>query len=489
MTTLIPKFDFKNGGSTPTGAVNRDIDSKLGDWVSVKDFGAIGDGVADDTAAIQAAINYIPNGLVYFPSGTYKISASIQIKGSILGTGLATVIQPTTDTFAAFINNSTGLAKFSIKGLYINYGVATSNTQSTNTASAGFYFTGTSNYPYEFSIEQVWIRYSYYGYRDISNSYMFTLNNIRCDLNAVGFALDTNGKTTVTMNNCYANNSSAQAYSFFGIDGLVFEAGGFDGCNNTTSGANLFYVATCQGVNLRSIDFEANTIGGPYTSAFTFENCSGVNISGMRGYSNTFATGSTQVNGIAFVNGTIGTISGIILSASGDTSTGTGTMYSVTLNGSSSITIDACNLTPAPGTSGTKAGLAITGTSKALVTENNNSISSYIIDTHSKLVNNQLPFISNNIGDADANIAPGTSSPTLLFNTALTATRTVYIGTLGLYQGAQFTVVRTSVASGASGLVVYDQSTSTTLKTLSAGQWVTVTYTGTSWIETATGTV
>ena len=43
--------------------------------VSVKSYGATGDGVTDDTAAIQAAIN--ANKSVFFPAGTYKISTPI----------------------------------------------------------------------------------------------------------------------------------------------------------------------------------------------------------------------------------------------------------------------------------------------------------------------------------------------------------------------------------------------------------------------------
>jgi polygalacturonase len=42
------------GGFTQsgTGAIRRTVENKLKDTVSVKDFGAVGNGVADDTAAI-----------------------------------------------------------------------------------------------------------------------------------------------------------------------------------------------------------------------------------------------------------------------------------------------------------------------------------------------------------------------------------------------------------------------------------------------------
>lgn len=54
---------------TGTGATARTVDAKLKDTVSVKDFGAVGDGVTNDTAAINAALATKKS--VYFPSGTY----------------------------------------------------------------------------------------------------------------------------------------------------------------------------------------------------------------------------------------------------------------------------------------------------------------------------------------------------------------------------------------------------------------------------------
>lgn len=60
------------------GSVTRTVLSKERDIVSVKDFGAVGDGVTDDTAAIQLAINEVgSSAAIYFPPGTYKTTATI----------------------------------------------------------------------------------------------------------------------------------------------------------------------------------------------------------------------------------------------------------------------------------------------------------------------------------------------------------------------------------------------------------------------------
>ena len=64
-----------------TASVATNVEAKLSEYVSVKDFGAVGDGTTDDTAAIQAAYNAVNtvdgSQGVFFPSGTYLISDTI----------------------------------------------------------------------------------------------------------------------------------------------------------------------------------------------------------------------------------------------------------------------------------------------------------------------------------------------------------------------------------------------------------------------------
>lgn len=58
------------------GAVLRTAQSKMREIVSVKDFGAVGDGVVDDTLALSNTFDFVKTigGTMYLPSGTYLVS-------------------------------------------------------------------------------------------------------------------------------------------------------------------------------------------------------------------------------------------------------------------------------------------------------------------------------------------------------------------------------------------------------------------------------
>lgn len=79
--------------------------------INVRDFGAVGDGVTDDTAALEAAfaaaekrtiswqpitgqcyVNSLPE--VYFPNGRYRLSAPLKPRGHLVGEGNAILEQP-----------------------------------------------------------------------------------------------------------------------------------------------------------------------------------------------------------------------------------------------------------------------------------------------------------------------------------------------------------------------------------------------------------
>jgi len=107
-----------------TGAVATNVQAKLRQYVSVKDFGAVGDGIVNDTAAIQAAIDYVfsaSGGEVYVPFGTYVCSSTITLKNNvkIYGDGPKVSILKFTGATSNGITLPANLTKSSIIGLKI----------------------------------------------------------------------------------------------------------------------------------------------------------------------------------------------------------------------------------------------------------------------------------------------------------------------------------------------------------------------------------
>jgi len=89
-------------GPAPTGLIatgsttSRTLADRWGERLNVKDFGAVGNGVTDDTAAIQAAVNAAAGSVLTVPEGTYLIGAvvigngvTVQGQGSLTTTFLA----------------------------------------------------------------------------------------------------------------------------------------------------------------------------------------------------------------------------------------------------------------------------------------------------------------------------------------------------------------------------------------------------------------
>ncbi|MCV6599450.1 MAG: hypothetical protein OIF36_03100 [Alphaproteobacteria bacterium] len=94
-----------NGAS----AVQRKMLDKNKDFVSVKDFGAKGDGITDDTNSIKNALR--ESSSVFFPEGIYNISSSLEVKYGqfIFGLGNNSIISAINNSFDV-INVTSGMS-------------------------------------------------------------------------------------------------------------------------------------------------------------------------------------------------------------------------------------------------------------------------------------------------------------------------------------------------------------------------------------------
>jgi hypothetical protein len=184
-----------------TGAVTTNVQAKLRQTVSVKDFGAVGDGVVNDQPAIQAALNYAATiyGLVFFPHGEYRINSSINVYSTtaIQGEGIdSTVIR----------YYGTGGTAIELTGTLLNPRIKIS------LSDFSLYDQGTG-------INGINMGYCYYS----------TLSHLRIYGFTVGLAIA----------NCFNNQ-----YNF-----IVSESNTQDGYNLSTTDANALNFISCQGVN------------------------------------------------------------------------------------------------------------------------------------------------------------------------------------------------------------------------------------------------
>lgn len=197
--------------------------------LNVRDYGAAGDGVTDDTAAIQAAVDAANNhggAVVYVPQGTYRLSASLDVYSRISVRG---------DGDQVSVLHQTGATASGLRGVDVAF-LDLRNIQlrgpGTGSASGpGIYLSRTDNSSCEgITMENVFVWQFGDSGIAISLPIVSTFTRVISQQNgAHGFSLY-GGGTSCVLNACYANGNSQIGYSL----GLVYSQ--FSGCASDSNG-------------------------------------------------------------------------------------------------------------------------------------------------------------------------------------------------------------------------------------------------------------
>lgn len=279
-----------------TGAVARTLPEKLSDFVSVKDFGAVGDGVTDDTVAIQNAINSLDSqngGLLYIPQGTYIIDAPLILPNgvSLIGSGVdSTILEKTSATASTVQSTATPVflngspvgypicVIHAVTGTNVNYsagrieGIQISGGTDPNTTNViyGIFTHGMTNS----KVTDCLITNVQYGFVQAGDSLVETsITNTRINRVFAGFY--TNLATGLNTDGLYVSNFKLFGFFFNAclyshIQNVVAELGGNRSLFSDTS---------------TSADYYSLNIGGPI--AYYINGCAG----------STFRLGSELHNG------------------------------------------------------------------------------------------------------------------------------------------------------------------------------------------------
>ena len=230
-----------NAPVTPTGTTTaRTIANLFGDYISVKDFGAVGDGATDDTAAMQAAHN--SGKLIYYPAGYYNFtSISMTHGGGIVGDGpqltqfFVNTASSTTGNSISYVSPTTELCGplFRDFSIYVNGGTP-------KTEGAFLYVQGndSASFTSGLYVENVYFYQGGYNHLQLINQVRYTITGCTFqNYSNWGLSLDNPGNTDAgdgTITSCFFNTARTGATIGFVLGG----AGGTRFVNNKILGGN-----------------------------------------------------------------------------------------------------------------------------------------------------------------------------------------------------------------------------------------------------------
>lgn len=319
-----------------TGAVQRTAQDKMREFVSAKDFGAIGDGALHplsdrfsslsaaqavypfatslsqslDYAGIQAAINTGRN--VYVPSGVYFINAPLDMSANntIRGESNAQINRPS--TFISVVGNiacfhyGASFNSANIENFYIYYDGGRPTTNVGNDGKIGILMDGGASSPGVISIKNVDVDGAWWAIYDNSGNYLTKYTQVWARRVSHGF-YKANG-TTIQWDTCYVMDADQAWYVVNCLSPQLINCAAdqlvIDGSQRTFDSAGLYF-SGCKSLTINGFDGESNVIknNNAVNSAYMRFHDTIAHLSGVAGHGNSMSTTGTGVVSYFYATG------------------------------------------------------------------------------------------------------------------------------------------------------------------------------------------
>ena len=228
---VIGEIDFLQAGAN---AVVRTSQNKMRDFISVKDFGAVGDGVTDDFTAITNTITYAATirATVYFPAGVYLVSSTVNVPAGVRlsGDGQGSSVLGTPANGSQILYLGTGTA-VSLNGPLSGVEYLTVRGSPTAVGATGILVNGDANLVESWFLNYVTIHNFVFG----TALYLKGINSGAVTYGAVESLRIRNAKTGIKIEDtggaagfCNTNQFYGGAINGGGFDYAIYVNGGND---------------------------------------------------------------------------------------------------------------------------------------------------------------------------------------------------------------------------------------------------------------------